>query len=49
MDAELTLWGRNVADETYFTSTFDPPLQPGKLNYYAQEPATYGVTFRKNF
>ncbi len=49
MDAELTLWGRNVTDETYFTSTFDPPLQDGKLNYYAQEPATYGATFRKRF
>ena len=49
MDAELTLWGRNVTDETYFTSTFDPPLQPGKLNYYPQEPATYGATFRKRF
>ncbi len=49
MDAELTLWGRNVTDENFFASTFDPPLQAGKLNYYAQEPATYGVTFRKNF
>ncbi len=49
MDAELTLWGRNVTDEAFFTSTFDPPLQAGKLNYYAQEPVTYGATFRKRF
>jgi len=49
MDAELTLWGRNVTDEAFFASTFDAPLQDGKLNYYAQEPATWGVTFRKNF
>jgi len=49
MDAELTLWGRNITDEAYYGGSFDPPLQDGKLNYYPQEPSTYGVTFRKNF
>ncbi len=49
MDAQLTLWGRNITDETNFTSTFDAPVQDGKLNYYAREPATYGLTFRKKF
>ncbi len=49
MDAELTLWGRNITDEAYYGGSFDPPLQDGKNNYYPQEPVTWGVTFRKHF
>ena len=49
IDAELTLWGRNITDEAFYGGSFDPPLQDGKLNYYPQEPRTYGVTFRKLF
>ena len=49
MDAELTVWGRNITDEAYYGGSFDPPLQDGKNNYYPQEPVTWGVTFRKHF
>jgi len=49
MDAELTLWGRNITDEAYYGGSFDAPLQLGKNNYYPQEPVTWGVTFRKHF
>ncbi len=49
IDANLTLWGRNLADEAHFETVFDVPIQDGKLNAYPREPRTYGVTFRKNF
>ena len=49
-NATLTLWGRNVTDERYFTGSFDPPLlDTGRTNSYPSEPATYGITFRKNW
>lgn len=49
MDAELSVWGRNVTDEAFYETVFDVPVQDGKLNAYPHEPATWGVTFRKNF
>jgi outer membrane receptor protein involved in Fe transport len=49
-NSTITLWGRNVTDERYHTASFDPPLQnPGRMNSYPSEPATYGITFRKNW
>ncbi len=49
-NSTITLWGRNVTDERYFTGSFDPPLQdPGRMNSYPSEPATWGITFRKNW
>lgn len=48
-DAQLTLWGRNVFDEDYLATVFDVPIQLGRLNAYSREPATFGVTLRKNF
>lgn len=48
-DAQLTLWGRNVFNEKYFSTVFDVPIQLGRLNAYSREPAMYGVTLRKNF
>lgn len=48
-DAQLTLWGRNVLDEEYLSTIFDVPIQDGRMGAYAREPATYGITFRKNF
>lgn len=49
-DMDIILWGRNVLDEEYINRTnFNTPLQPGKLNAYVTEPATYGVTFKKRF
>ena len=49
MDANLTLWGRNITDERYYFGSFDAPAQDGRMNSYPGEPATWGVTFRKNF
>jgi iron complex outermembrane recepter protein len=46
----ITLWGRNVTDERYYAGSFDPPLlDTGRMNSYPSEPATYGITFRKNW
>ena len=48
-NASITLWGRNVTDERYYSGSFDPPLLEGRMNSYPAEPATYGLTFRKNW
>jgi outer membrane receptor protein involved in Fe transport len=45
----LTLWGRNITDERYFHGSFDQPIGLGRMNSYPSEPATYGVSFVKNF
>jgi len=45
----LTLWGRNITDERYFHGSFDQPIAAGRMNAYPSAPASYGVTFRKNF
>ena len=47
-NSSLTLWGRNITDERYYHGSFDRPIQLG-INSYPSEPATYGITFRKNF
>jgi len=48
--ATITLWGRNVTDERYYNGSFDPPLlDTGRTNSYPSEPATYGISFRKNW
>jgi iron complex outermembrane recepter protein len=46
---EAMLWGRNVADEEWYGTVFDTPLQDGKLSAYPREPRTYGLTLRKIF
>ncbi|MDH3621546.1 MAG: TonB-dependent receptor, partial [Gammaproteobacteria bacterium] len=49
-NSTITLWGRNVTDERYYNGSFDPPLlDTGRMNSYPSEPATYGITFRKNW
>jgi outer membrane receptor protein involved in Fe transport len=48
-NSTVTLWGRNVTDERYYVGSFDPPAQSGRVNSYPAEPATYGITFRKNW
>jgi len=48
-NASVTLWGRNVTDERYYTTSFDAPLQLGRMNSYPDEPATYGITFNKKW
>lgn len=48
-DMELTAWGRNIFDEEYNGTVFPAVLQTGKLIGYRREPATYGLTLRKDF
>jgi iron complex outermembrane receptor protein len=49
-NSNITLWGRNVTDERYYRQSYDIPLiANGLMNSYAAEPATYGITFRKNW
>ncbi|MFK7975435.1 MAG: TonB-dependent receptor [Halioglobus sp.] len=48
-DMELTAWGRNIFDEEYNGTVFPAVLQTGKLIAYRREPATYGLTLRKDF
>ncbi len=48
-NSSLTLWGRNITDERYWHGSFDAPIQVGRMNAYPSEPATYGLTYRKNF
>jgi len=48
-NTELTLWGRNVTDERFHNTTFDVPLQDGKINAYPGEPVTFGLKVRTTF
>lgn len=48
-DAELTFWGRNVADKEYTSTSFPGVLQDGKVVAYPREPVTYGITLRKDW
>jgi outer membrane receptor protein involved in Fe transport len=48
-NASLVLWGRNITDERYYYGSFDVPFSYDKTFSYPGEPATYGLTFRKNF
>jgi len=48
-NASVTLWGRNVTDERYYTVSFDAPLQLGRMNSYPSEPSTSGITFNKKW
>jgi outer membrane receptor protein involved in Fe transport len=49
-NSTVSVWGRNVLDERYYNGSFDPPLlDRGSMNSYPSEPATWGVTFRKNW
>ena len=49
-NSTITLWGRNITDERYYGGSYDPPLlDTGRTNSYPSEPATYGISFRKNW
>ena len=49
INSSLTFWGRNITDERYYYGSFDIPFSYDKTMSYPSEPATWGVTFRKNF
>ncbi len=46
---EITLWGRNLADDQYLLSAFPSVAQAGSVSGYPNQPRTYGVTFRAYF
>jgi outer membrane receptor protein involved in Fe transport len=48
-NSRVTLWGRNITDERSYNGSFDQPLGAGRMNSYPTEPATYGITFTKNW
>jgi len=48
-NSSLTLWGRNITDERYYVGSFDAPIQVGRMNAYPAEPATWGISYHKNF
>ncbi|MEM8616275.1 MAG: TonB-dependent receptor [Pseudomonadota bacterium] len=48
-DVDVTVWGRNLNEDEYFTSGFPTVAQPGSFNVYVNAPLTYGVTLRKTF
>lgn len=49
----ITLWGRNVLDESYDTRGFyfglEPPDYPTRLWTMKGDPAQFGVTYRQSF
>lgn len=46
---DVSLWARNLLDESYFQIHNDVALQFGRLNAYHAEPRTYGVSLTKTF
>lgn len=48
-DTQLTFWGRNIFDVNATNTIAEAPGQPGRLIAFFQEPATYGLTVRKDF
>jgi len=48
-DTTLTVWGRNIFDAEATTTIADAVVQTGRFIAYYKEPATWGVSVRKNF
>jgi len=46
---DVSIWGRNIFGEEYFTNVFQPVLEAGSLNGFPNQPETYGITVRKTF
>lgn len=46
---DVSLWGRNIFGEEYFTNVFQPVLESGSLAGFPNQPETYGITIRKSF
>ena len=43
------VWGRNIFNDEYFVSAFPGVTQSGTVYAYPNQPATYGVSVRKEF
>lgn len=48
-ETTLTFWGRNVLDSEATSTIADAVVQDGRFIAYYQEPATWGVSVRKDF
>jgi iron complex outermembrane recepter protein len=48
-DTSLTFWGRNVFDAKATTTIADAVAQDGRFIAYYKEPATWGISVRKDF
>lgn len=46
---QVELWGQNLTDEGYVTTTFPTPVRTGDFNAYIGSPRTYGVSLRGTF
>jgi outer membrane receptor protein involved in Fe transport len=46
---DLRFWGRNIFNHETLTSAFPGVVQAGTVSSYPNQPATYGVSLRKNF
>ena len=45
----LSLWGRNLLNETYSVADITTPLTTSGISSYLNEPRTYGVTLQGSF
>lgn len=46
---ELSVWGRNLANDQYLSAIFPSVAQSGSLSAYPSQPRTYGVSGRFRF
>lgn len=45
----VSVWGRNLTDDTYITTLFPSVAQAGSLSGYRNQPRTYGVAAKFKF
>ena len=48
-ETTLTFWGRNILDSEATSTIADAVVQDGRFIAYYQEPATWGISVRKDF
>ena len=46
---DISLWGKNVADEDYRVGAFNSVIREGSLTAYHTEPRTIGITLRASW
>jgi len=45
----VTLWARNLTDESFLISAFPSVAQAGSISGYRNQPRSFGVTLRKDY
>lgn len=45
----VSVWGRNIFDDEYLIEAFPSVAQEGSITGYPNQPATYGITVKKEF